>query len=65
MYTKVEIITVRNTGIKNFGVATCTFVDLAGADGTWSWTGGILEFMQTVQEDNKIPLLFNLIVTII
>ena len=46
IYISVETMIVKNTGIKNFGVGTCTFVDFAEelASGE-SETGGILEFM--------------------
>ena len=48
-------MTVKNTGIKNFGVGTCTFVDLFDAECIRSWTGGVFEFMQTVKRIIKSP----------
>ena len=59
-------MTVKNTGIKYFGVGTWTLVDEICADCcAESETGDWLEFMQASKEDKNIPLLFNLIITII
>ena len=48
------MINVKKTGIKNFGVGTCTFVDLEDdTGGTESGAEGCFEFMQTVEQIKK------------